>query len=260
MNRNGWRRLIACATLFASALTLPAPSRAANPEELTVAAAADLAFAFKEVGGPFERATGSRVTFSFGSTGMLALQIANGAPFDVLAAADVRYVEDLKAKGLLINDSQRLYAQGRIVVVVNKKTGVVPRSIHDLLNPSFKKIAIANPDHAPYGMAAQQALKAARLWEALHPRIVYGENIRQTLQFVQTGNADAGIVARSVANVPEVTYALVPDSLHAPLNQALAIVKTTRHERLARAFIEYLNGPRGRPIMKNYGFLLPGEF
>jgi len=226
--------------------------------ELIVAAAADLAFAFEEIGKEFSDSTGCRVVFSFGSTGMLASQVANGAPFDVFAAADIKFIEELS--GLLVEDSQQLYAQGRIVVAVNKKTGVVPLSLSDLLNPAFAKIAIANPAHAPYGRAAQQALQAAGLWEALRPRIVYGENVRQTLQFIQAGNAGGGIVALSVAHVPEIAYALVPDSLHAPLDQAIAILRTTRQEPAARAFIDYLNGPQGRPIMKKYGFLLPGEF
>ncbi len=258
MKRHGWPCAIPWAIPLLLVLTLPA--LAADPEELTVAAAADLAFAFKEISRPFQDSTGCRITFSFGSTGTLALQIANGAPFDIFAAASARFIEDLRAKGLILENSQRLYAQGRIVVAVSKKTGVLSSSINDLRNPAFQKIAIANPDHAPYGLAAKQALQAANLWDALRPRIVYGENIRQALQFIQTGNADAGIVALSVASVPEITCALIPDSLHAPLNQALAVIRTTRHERLARQFIEYLNGPHGRPIMKKYGFLLPGEF
>ena len=236
------------------------PVLASAQGELIVAAAADLVFAAEEIGKQFADSTGCRVVFSFGSTGMLASQVANGAPFDVFAAANVKFIEDLKAKGLIIGDSQQLYAQGRIVVALNKKTGVVPGSLSDLLNPALGKVAIANPAHAPYGLAAQQALQATGLWAQLRPRIVYGENVRQTLQFIQTGNAGGGIVALSVANVPEIAYVLVPDSLHAPLSQAIAIVRTTRQESLARAFIEYLNGPRGRPIMKKYGFLLPGEF
>ena len=256
------RWIVVCSIATCTGLTgaFPAPSRAAEAEELTVAAAADLIFAFKEIGHQFEDSTGCKLIFSFGSTGTLALQISNGAPFDVFAAANVRFIENLKAKGLIIEDSQQLYAQGRIVIGISKKAGVVAGSIKDLQNPAFQKIAIANPDHAPYGLAAKQAMQATNLWDAVRSRIVYGENIRQTMQFIQTGNADAGIVALSVANVPEITYAIIPDSLHAPLYQALAIVKTTRHERLARQFIEYLNGPHGRPIMKKYGFLLPGEF
>lgn len=252
--------LAICALLLLHALSSAPPARAENQGELLVAAAADLAFAFEEIGRQFADSTGCRVAFSFGSTGMLASQVTHGAPFDVFAAADVKFIEDLSAKGLIIEDSPQLYAQGRIAVAVNKKTGVVPGSLRDLLNPAFAKIAIANPAHAPYGLAAQQALQATGLWEELRPRIVYGENIRQTLQFIQAGNAGGGIVALSVAHIPEVAYVLVPDSLHAPLNQAIAIVRTTRQESLARAFIEYLNGPQGRPIMKKYGFLLPGEF
>lgn len=239
---------------------LPPASEAAHGDDLLVAAAADLQFAFTEIGQLFEQQTGQHVTFSFGSTGSLTTQIENGAPFDLLAAANVAYVDRLREKGLIIPDTQQLYAQGRIVLVVNRKSEVTATTLEDLLSPSISQVAIANPDHAPYGLAAKQALQRAGLWDRLQPKLVYAENVRQALQFVQTGNAPAGIVALSVASVAEVNWVLIDASLHEPLNQALAVIRGAPHEQAARAFIELVNGPQGRPIMKKYGFLLPGEF
>ena len=230
-----------------------------EPSELTVAAAADLYNPFTEIGKMFEHETGNKVIFSSGSTGILATQIEGGAPFDIFAAADIAYIERLNEKGLIINDSMQLYAQGRIVLAVNRNSGLRIDNLSELRDPMIKKIAIANPEHAPYGIAAKQALQSAGVWEDIQPRLVYGENIRQTLIYIQRGEVDAGIVALSVANVPEINYALVDDNMHKPLNQALGILSSTNKEKTARDFIAYVN-TNGRPIMKKYGFLLPGEF
>lgn len=228
--------------------------------ELTVAAAADLQFAFSELGRSFEQETGTKVIFSFGSTGLLAKQIEQGAPFDIFAAANITFLDKLRDRGLIIADSRQLYARGRIVLAVNKKGGLRATQLADLLQSGIKVIAIANPQHAPYGLAAQQAMEKLGIWDRVRPKLVYGENIRHTLQLVQTGNAEAGIVSLSVANAPEISWTLIPDDLHAPIDQALAIIKGTRVEAQARHFIRYLNQPAGHLVMKRYGFLLPGEF
>lgn len=235
-------------------------SHASSPQELTVAAASDLTFPFKEIGPLFERAHRAKVTFIFGSTGRLAKQIEYGAPVDVLFAADVGFVEYLKQKGKTIPESHLLYAQGRIVLAVAKQSGFTVAKLEDLLRPEVRRVAIANPAHAPYGKAAQEALETAGLWERLRSKLVYGENIRQALQFVQTGNAEAGIVALSVANVPEITYTLIDRNLHKPLNQGAAVITRSPRPELGLAFIQFVNGPQGRPIMRRYGFLLPDEF
>ncbi len=268
-----WGALSALLTLFLAACTAvpngpvvatgASNDRAAQtvPDEvLLVAAAADLQFAFTDIGEKFKEQTGQEIEFTFGSTGNLATQIENGAPFDILAAANIAFVDRLKEQGLIIADTQQLYAQGRIVLAVNREAGVQAAELQDLLDPSISRIAIANPEHAPYGKAAQEALQSVGIWEEIQPKLVLGENVRQTLQFVQTGDAPVGIVALSVADVPEVTYTLLDGNLHNPLNQALAVIKSTPHEAAARAFIDFVNGPEGRPIMKQYGFLLPGEF
>ncbi len=234
-------------------------SSATTEPSLTVAAAADLQFAFQEIAYLFEVETGRPVTLVFGSTGQLAQQIENGAPYDLFAAADQAFVERLAQKGLVDEASVALYARGCIVLAVNKTSGVQVHSLVDLLDARITRVAIANPEHAPYGMAAKQALEASGLWEMLQPKIVFGENVRQALQYIQTGDSQAGIVALSVANVPEVNWVLIDESLHSPLNQALAILTDSSHPELAAEFAAFINGDLGRPIMRRYGFILPGE-
>jgi molybdate transport system substrate-binding protein len=254
--------LTACAAgqnSLANAAGAPDNQSASN-EPLLVAAAADLQFAFTEIGQRFKEKTGQEVKFTFGSTGNLTTQIENGAPFDILAAANGAYVDRLSDKGLIIPDTQQLYAQGRLVVAVNHDAGIQATQLDDLLNRAITRVAIANPEHAPYGAAAKEALQRAGIWDDIQPKLVLGENVRQTLQFVQTGDAPVGIVALSVAQAPEVTYTLLPAAMHQPLNQAMAVLNTTQNEVAARAFLEFVNGPAGRPVMKKYGFLLPGEF
>ena len=245
--------------LIACCLLLNTPV-CAEQRVLTVAAAADLSFALKEIAKQFEINTGTRVVLSYGSTGMLSRQIENGAPFDIFFAANKKYIDELKNRGLIIPDTQKVYAQGRIVLAMNKKSEVNAKKLEDLLDPSIKKIAIANPDHAPYGIAAKEAMIKLDLWDKLKPKLVYAENIRQAVQFVQTGDATAAIVALSVANMPEISYTLINENFHNPINQTVAVIKNTKVEKEARGFIDYVNNPDGRMIMKRYGFSLPGEF
>jgi molybdate transport system substrate-binding protein len=235
-------------------------ARAADPPPLTVFAAADLAFAFGELAPRFERTTGARATLVFGSTGNFAHQIRQGAPADVFFAADESFVDVLVAEGVLLAETRTLYAQGRIVFATTKAFGPKLTELRGLLDAKVRRVAIANPAHAPYGRAAEEALRKAGVWEAIRGKLVYGENIRHTLQFLQTGAVDAGIVARSVADVPEIDWVPIDPGLHAPLNQATAVVRRSSRPELGLAFIQFVNGPEGRPIMKRYGFMLPGEF
>lgn len=252
-------RRISGGLLLATLLALT-PAGAAGEPTLTVFAASDLAFAFKEIAPRFERALGVRVILVLGSTGNFARQIEHGAPADVFFAADQGFVERLAAKGVLIGETRTLYAQGRIVLATAKRFGPKLSDLRDLLNPKIRHVAIANPVHAPYGKAAEEALRKVGVWDTLKPKLVYGENIRHTLQFIQTGAVEAGIVALSIASVPEVDWTLIDASLHEPLNQAAAVVKRSARPELGLAFIQFVNGPEGREIMKRYGFLLPGEF
>jgi molybdate transport system substrate-binding protein len=226
-------------------------------EPLTVAAAASLQFALAEIGRLFEEETGQAVVFSFGSSGNLARQIEHGAPLDVFASANAAYVEQLRAKGLIVAASQRVYAQGQVVLAVNRASGVQVERLEDLLGADVTYVALANPAHAPYGLAAQQALQSAGLWEALQPKLVYGENVRQAMQFVQTGNAEAGLVALSVADVPGLDYTLLEASLHQPLDHVIAVVQGTPRLEASERFIAFVRGPLGQRVLRRYGFQIP---
>ncbi|HEX8951144.1 MAG TPA: molybdate ABC transporter substrate-binding protein [Polyangia bacterium] len=256
--RSSTRTRVLWVALFVVALGARA---LASPSPLKVAAAADLALAFRDVGAAYEKKTGEKVIFSFGSTGLLEKQIVEGAPFDVFAAANISFAEDAIKAGACAADSKTLYARGRIVVWWRKDSGVQPpKSIADLADKRFVKIAIANPAHAPYGKAAEQAMEKARVWAAVQPKLVFGENVQQTLQFAQSGNAEAAVVALSLAVVNEGDWLLVDDALHAPIDQALVVCgKDAERGKRARAFTAFVNSPEGRGIMKKYGFLLPGE-
>ena len=266
--------LLALLVLLAAGCTptgAPAPAKSVPPgtlatrtsaqtEPLLVLAASDLQYALPEIAAEYEAATGHKPTLSFGSTGNFSAQIENGAPADLFFAANESFIDGLIQKDLLLADTRQLYASGRIVVAPSKSASLQATTLKDLLRPELRIIAIANPEHAPYGLAAQQALQSAGLWAAVEPKVVLGENISQTFQHVQTGNADAGIVALSVVlGIPGTPYTLVDESLHAPLAQAAAVLKSSKQPDTARAFLAFVNGERGRPIMKKFGFVLPGE-
>lgn len=230
-----------------------------SPPTLTVSAASDLTPAFEELGKQFTNDTGIKVTFNFGSTGQLTQQIEQGAPVDILAAANVSFVEELERQNLILAETKTLYAQGRITLWTRSDSPLKLDRIEDLAKPEVRRIAIANPEHAPYGDAARQALESAGIWERISSRLVFGENISQTLQYAETGNVDAAIVALSLSVSSKGRWVLIPDQLHKPLNQALAVIRRTRHEVDARRFATFINSAQGRPIMRKYGFILPGE-
>jgi molybdate transport system substrate-binding protein len=231
-----------------SSVTTPASG------ELTVAAASDLTPAFEEIGRAFESNYKTKVVFVFGSTGMLTRQIENDAPIDLFAAASISYIDELDQKGVIIPDSKAAYARGRITLWTPAESTLRLEGIKDLARPEVMRIAIANPDHAPYGLAAKQALESAGIWELVKPKLVYGDNIRQTLQYAQTGNVDVAIVALSLSIQSHGRWSLIPEELHKPLDQGLAIMKSTKKEQSARAFAAFLTGPEGRAIMQKYGF------
>lgn len=230
-------------------------------EPLRVAAAADLALAFKEIGDAFENSSGKKVEFSFGSTGLLAKQIGEGAPFDVFAAANISYVDDVVKAGSCLAETKALYARGRIVMWSTGSEGA-PEKLEDLRSTRFAKVAIANPDHAPYGLAAQQAMTKTNVWNDVKPRAVYGENVQETMMFAKSGNADVAIVALSIAIAGGGHYTMIDPALHAPLEQALVVCKgghTGGKPNEARSFVAFVGSEAGRAIMRRYGFLLPGE-
>jgi molybdate transport system substrate-binding protein len=253
---SGPRKALALLLLLFT-LSCSSGPRSKPANELTVAAAADLSNAFEEIGREFQSATSIKVIFNFGSSGLLTKQIENGAPIDLFAAANVDYVNQLEQKGLIIPDSKKLYARGRIILWTSKTNQIRIEQLGDLTRPEIKRIAIANPEHAPYGLAARQALERAGLWESVKSKLVYGENVRQTLQYAQTGNVEVAIVALSLSGQGDGYWILVPEELHNPLDQGLAIMKGTKNEAGARAFADFILSERGQAIMKRYGFTKP---
>ena len=241
--------------------------KSANPgarkgDPLRVAAASDLSVAFKDVGAAWEKESGKKVDFSFGSTGLLAKQIEEGAPFDVFAAANVSFVDEVVKAGECTADTKAIYARGHLVIW-SKDPQRLPKSIAELKDPKYAKIAIANPETAPYGMAAKQALVKAGLWDAVQPRVVFGENIQQTFMFARSQNADVAFVALSLAMSSPGNWTPVDMALHEPIDQALVACKGGKagasKQNEAKSFIQFVGSAEGRAIMKKYGFLLPGE-
>jgi molybdate transport system substrate-binding protein len=258
---SAFRHALAVVVIVATVVLVSAGRGATQPTPtLTVFAASDLTFALKEVATAFEQTMKVKVTLVFGSTGNLAKQIEHGAPADIFFAANQSFIDDLAARNAIITQTRALYAQGRIALITAKASGPRLADLRDLTSDRVRRVAIGNPAHAPYGRAAEEALRTAGLWDALKPKLVYGENIRQALQYVETGAAEAGIVALSVADVPSVHVSAIDPALHNPLNQAAAVVRRSARPELGLAFLQFVNGPAGRVVMKRYGFLLPGEF
>ncbi len=230
-----------------------------SSETVHVAAASDLQPAFKEIEKIYEQKTGNRVIFTFGSSGLLSKQIMHGAPFDIFASANKRYIEELKNRGLIADDRYYVFCRGRLAIVVNNENSI-PVNINDLIKGQFKKVAIANPEHAPYGAAAREALIKAGIWDDLKPRLIYSENIRQALQYIQTGNADAGIVAVSLVITSNNDYTLVDEGLYSPIEQSITVLKDSKKIKSAEGFIDIVLNGTGREILKKYGFITMGEF
>jgi molybdate transport system substrate-binding protein len=247
--------LVSLAAMSGCSRRTPADPKA----EIIVAAAADLAPAFEELGKQFEQETETKVTFSFGSTGTLAKQIENGAPIDLFAAANVEFIDQLEREGLILPETKGLYGRGRITIWTRADSALKIERIEDLARAEIARIAIANPEHAPYGRAAREALESAGIWKAVEPKLVFGENVRQTMQYAETGNADAAITALSLSVRSNGRWTLISEALHKPLDQALAVIKGARRELEARRFAEFINSAQGRSTMRKYGFILPGE-
>jgi len=229
----------------------------AGDRAFTVAAAADLSAALPEVNRAFERKTGVQATAVLGSSGQLRQQIEAGAPYDVFLSANAEYVDFLVKQGLVDRQSRRVYAVGRLALVVNRRSGVQAARPRDLLRRQIHRIAIANPDHAPYGKAAREALQRSGVWSSVEKKVVLADNVRQALQFVQTGNAEAGLVALPTLPVPEVTHTLVDRNLHAPILQTAGVVKRGPFVARAGEYLEFLAGAEAQGILGRYGFEPP---
>ncbi len=240
-------------------LLLPAGAVAQQP--LTIAAAADLNFALRELAAAFEKQNGTPVRLSFGSSGNLFVQISNGAPFDLFFSADLEHPRRLEAAGLTVPGTLIRYATGRLALVIpaGSKLPLDRRGIAVLLDASVHRIAIANPQHAPYGQAAVAALRHFGLYDKVAPKLVFGENVAQAAQFVDSGNAQAGFVALSLALAPDskTKYSLVPAEAYPALEQGVVIIKSSRNLPLARRFLEFLKTPAATAILTHYGFAVP---
>ncbi len=228
---------------------LPTPA-----EPLRVAVASDLQPTLPDLEAGFQKASGRAVQFVVGSSGQLSAQIRQGAPFDVFLSADREYVQALEKEGVVTSGSVKAYAVGTLTLAVRKESAGVIAALEDLAKPEVKRIAIANPEHAPYGRAAKQALEEAGLWESIQPKIVLAESVRQALQFVESGNADAGLVGSAGALAANLETRPVPQRLYDPIVQGLGIVQATKQQDDARAFVDFLLGPAGQDVLRRWGF------
>lgn len=232
-------------------------------DALVVAGASDLRPAFEEIGMLFTAATGHEVVFDFGSSGQLAQRIIEGAPVDVYASASAEFVDRVLAEGVGDPDTRALYAVGRIAIWSRADEWGGWSTLEELVSdPEVQVLAIANPEHAPYGRAAEEALKSQQLWGTVEPSLVFGENISDTQRLASTGDADAAIVALSlaIASGDAGEWALIDERLHRPLEQVLITISTQEGRvEVARAFAAFVNQPEGREVMLRFGFALPGE-
>lgn len=233
----------------------PTPS-----ETLSIAAASDLQTVLPELEAMFHVKQKFSVRVTLGSSGQLSQQIEQGAPFDLFLSANRGFVQDLVDREVIRADSVREYAQGTLVLAVHHQgdPGEAIGTLEDLHRPEMKRIAIANPETAPYGQAAKQALQRAGLWEELEPKIVQAETVRQALQFVQTGNAEAGLIGKAIADVPEIRAVPVDPRLYDPIRQTLGITRQALEPEKAEAFAAFLLSEAGQSILARFGFQPPG--
>src|SRR5215469_6781292 len=233
-------------------------------QEITVAAAADLQFAMQDIGKQFQKETGKNVKLIFGSSGSFFQQIQNGAPFDMFCSANLDYPKKLEAAGLTEPGSFYQYAKGKIVIWALKDSGLdVSSGLKSLLNPNIKKIAIANPQHAPYGQAAVAAMQKEGIYDKVKDKFVLGENISQTASFVVSGSADVGIVALSLALSPSMRdkgrYIEIPTDEYPPIQQAGVILSSSKNKEAAEKFLSFVKTASVAETLKKYGFDVPSQ-
>jgi molybdate transport system substrate-binding protein len=241
------------------------PDRPGVAPTVAVAAASDLRYAMEDLVAEYEtRHPDEAVQVTYGSSGNFVAQVTQGAPFDVLFSADIAYPRELEEAGLAAVGSTRTYAEGRIVVWARNDSplDVERLGLFAVLDAGVGRVAIANPRHAPYGQAAQAAMEAVGMWEAVQPRLVLGENVSQAAQFVESGAADVGVIALSLAIAAplclEGRHALVPRELHPPIEQGAVVLAAAADSDAAARLLDFVLGPDGRAVLDRYGFRLPG--
>jgi len=249
-------------TFIAFIMILSCGSHVLAAEEITIAAASDLNFAFRDLVAEYEKSTGNRVKLTLGSSGNFYAQIQNGAPFDLYFSADIGYPKKLEEVGLTVPGSLYRYAVGRIVLWAGNTAKLnVAGGIDILREPTIKKVAIANPKHAPYGRAAVAAMEHYHVYDMAKDKLILGENISQAAQFVESGACDVGIIALSLALAPTMktagAYWEIPAAAHPPIEQGAAILKASKHQDAARLFLDFMKSETGQEVMKRYGFTLP---
>lgn len=251
--------------LLLGAVLMGAALASACAQEIRVAAASDLNFALPEVAKAFEAETGVKVTISFGSSGNFFAQIQSGAPFDVFCSADMAYPQKLADAGQALPTTLRQYSSGRVVLWVRNqsKANFDRDGIRVLLDPDVKKVAIADPEHAPYGRAAAAILRKAGIYDQVRPKLVMGENISQTAQFVTSGNADVGLISLSLAQSSELQrqgrFWNVPSEIAESLPQGAIVLRRSSSPKLAEKFLDYVSCPVGSKVLSRYGFDVPAS-
>jgi len=249
------RILLIAASLLVLATAAPA-------EEITVAAAADLQYAMQDLSALFEKSNpDTKLQVTYGSSGNFVTQIKSGAPFDLFLSADTKYAEALSKEGFA-KTAPKIYAIGRIVLWTRKDSGVdLRKKLEALIDPKVQTIAIANPQHAPYGQRAKQALVHYQLWKRVEKKLVLGENVAQAAQFLLTGNAQVGIISLSLAQSPPLKgsgyYYQIPDEAYEPLEQAYVVLKGSEKKAGVLAFAKFLEGKEAQKVLKRYGFSIP---
>jgi molybdate transport system substrate-binding protein len=246
-------------TALAIFLALESPG---NAQTLRVAAASDLQFAMKELAGRYEERTGTKVEVTYGSSGNFRAQIENGAPFDLFFSADALYPNQLVSAGAADGETLSIYAHGHLVLwaPAGANLHVAEKGFEVLKDARIEKIAIANPEHAPYGRAAVAALQKAGLYDEVKSKLVYGENISQAAQFAQSGSAQIGLIARSLTFAESMKGGEqweIPAEFYPPLEQAAVVVHSSTNKAAAKAFLEFVKGEEGRKILLKYGLTPP---
>ena len=230
-----------------------------KPEPLRIAAASDLRTVLPKLIEAFSRNHAIAIEPTFGASGQLAQQIRQGAPFDLFLAANRKFVADLAASGDVRTETVHDYARGTLVLAVHDSSAPIVKNLADLARPEVQRIALANPDLAPYGLAGKQVLERSKLWDVVQPRLAQSETVAQALQFVRTGNAEVGFVGKAIADVPGVRTIAIDESLYDPLIQGLGVITRSKNTAEAEEFAQFLQSAEGQSILREAGFGPPSE-
>jgi molybdate transport system substrate-binding protein len=230
----------------------------AETTPLRIAGAANLVKVMQEIVPRFEKESGAKVDFIPGSSGKLAAQLKQGAPFDLFMAANVKFVDDATGGGECLADTKKIYARGHLVMWSAEGAKVEPPAkAVGLAAKKYETIAVAQPDQAPYGAAAKAALEKLGVWKKIEKRVIFGPSLEETIKLVESGNAEIGLLALSQVIKGKGKYTQIPDELHDPLDQALAVCKNGKQQALAGKFVEFLGKPEIQDLMKSYGYTIP---